>query len=54
MPDKRVRVLTGGFLEKLVRDAARQLDAQISERKNAIKIADSLIEVLDSATEADE
>jgi hypothetical protein len=52
--DQRVRVLTGGFLEKLVREAAVQLDAQISERKDAIKIADNLVEVLDSATGADE
>lgn len=43
-----------GFLEKLVRAAAVQLDAQISERKDAIKIADNLVEVLDCATGADE
>lgn len=52
--EKRVRVLTEGFLEKLVREAAVQLDVQISERKKAIKIADNLVEVLESATEADE
>jgi hypothetical protein len=52
--DKRVRVFTEGCMEKLVREAAAQLDVQIAERKEAIKIADNLVEVLESATEADE
>lgn len=44
--EKRARVFTEGFLEKLVREAAQQLDGQISERKQAVKIAENLIDAL--------
>lgn len=45
--EKRVHVFTGGFVEKLVRAAVVQLDTQIAERENAVKIARSLIAALE-------
>ncbi len=44
--ETRVRVFTEGFMEKLVRGAAKQLDEQIAERHSALKIADHLIDAL--------
>jgi Rad3-related DNA helicase len=44
--EMRVRVFTGGFMEQLVRDAAKQLDEQIADRHEALKIADNLIDAL--------
>jgi len=46
--EKRVSVFTDGFIEKLVRAAVEQLDAQIAERENAITIAGSLIGALEA------
>lgn len=45
--EKRVSVFTGGFIERLVRAAVAQLDAQIAEREAAIKIASNLIAALE-------
>ena len=45
--EKRVQVFTEGHMEKLIREASKQLDAQIAEREKAVKIADALIGVLD-------
>lgn len=44
--ETRVRMFTGGFVEKLVRDAATQLDEQITKRQNALTMADALITAL--------
>lgn len=44
--EMRVRVFTGGFMEKLVREAEQQLEAQIAEREKAMKVASNLIEAL--------
>lgn len=52
--ERRVQVLNGGFLEKLVHEAVAQLDAQIAEREAAIKMANNLADVLGSVTEAGE
>jgi len=44
--EMRVRVFTDGFMEKLIREAGQQLEAQIAERVNAMKIASNLIDAL--------
>jgi hypothetical protein len=51
--EMRVRVFTEGLMEKLVRDAAKQIDEQIEERHNAIKIADQLIDALGEEADDD-
>ncbi len=45
--EKRVTAFTGGHIEKLVRAAVSQLDAQITERENALAIASSVIDALE-------
>jgi hypothetical protein len=44
--EKRVQVLTEGHMEKLIREASKQLDAQIADREKAVQIADALVVVL--------
>jgi len=44
--EKRVEVLTSGAIEKVVREAVTQLDAQIAEREHAMKVANDLITAL--------
>lgn len=52
--EKRVKVFTDGHMEKLIREAAKQLDAQIAEREAALKIASNLIEALDGEERLDD
>jgi hypothetical protein len=45
--DRRVAVFNGGHLENLIRDAARQIDEQISEREKAIIVGSTLVRALE-------
>lgn len=48
----RADVVGGGALERLIRDAAGQIDAMIEERKRAIERAVQLLDALDAAKAA--